>query len=268
MNEPRSFDPVIRHSHVLWIGFTTFVVRAFADIVRYSSLTIAPPAVMTALYFVVFGELIGHRVGRVNGFDYEHYIAPGLIMIPIITSSYSQAALSFFTAKFHRSLEEHLVSPQPSWIIVVSYVAGGMMRGILVGVAVGLVALLLAHSTVRHGFLMIGSILLTSLVSSLTGLVNAVFAKSFDQINGILSFVLTPLTYCGGVFYSLSLLPLWAQTLSLANPIVYLVNLFRYSMLGVSDVPIGVAVSIQLVAALALYGVAAMLMKRGTGIRE
>jgi ABC-2 type transport system permease protein len=189
-------------------------------------------------------------------------------MMPIIGNSYSHAALSFFTAKFHGLLDEHLVSPLPSWMIVVSYVAGGSIRGILVGVVVGVVVLLFMHTYVQHFVLMIGALLLTSLVSSLTGFINAVFAKTFDQVNWIPSFVLTPLTYCGGVFYSLSLLPAWAQKLSLANPIFYMVNLFRYSMLGVSDVHVGIAVSIMLFAALAMFAVAATLMKRGTGIRE
>jgi ABC-2 type transport system permease protein len=231
-------------------------------------MTVAPSAVTTALYFVVFGMLIGPRIGNIGDFTYQEYIAPGLIAMPIIANSYGQASLSFFTAKMHRLLDEHLVSPQPSWMIVVSYVAGGSLRGILVGVSVGVIVLLLAHPSVEHFLPMIGALLLTSLVSSLAGLINGVFAKTFDQATLISSFVLTPLTYLGGVFYSLSLLPAWAQDLSRANPIFYLVNLFRYGMLGISDVHVGIAVSITLVAALAMFVIAAFLIRRGIGFRE
>lgn len=258
----------VRLVRLWWVGFTTFVVRAFRDIVRYFILTIAPSAVTTALYFIVFGELVGRRIGNIGSFEYRQYIAPGLIMMPVIANSYSQAALSFFTAKFHRLIDEHLVSPLPAWLIVLSYVAGGLIRGILVGVVVGTVALLFTHAQIQHPFLMTGALLLVALVASLAGFINAVLAKSFDQINGVFSFVLIPLAYCGGVFYSIAALPAWARALSLANPILYMVELFRYSMLGVSDVHVGVAVSIMLFASLALFVVAAKLMKRGIGITE
>jgi ABC-2 type transport system permease protein len=257
-----------RRRQCLWIGFTTFVIRSYKDIVRYFILTIAPSAVMTALYFIIFGELIGRRMGAVGGVDYLHYVAPGLIMMPIITNSYSHAALSFVAAKIHRTLDEHLTSPLPSWMIVVSYVTGGMMRGILVGVTVGMVALLFTHTHIQHFFFMMGALFLTSLVCSLAGFINAVFAKDFDHATWVSSFVLTPLTYCGGVFYSLDLLPKWAQQLSLANPTVYMINLFRYGMLGVSDVSVGAAVLIMLIAAFGLFRTAAMLMKRGIGIKD
>jgi ABC-2 type transport system permease protein len=268
MNARRSAAPAIRFGRLCWIGFTTFIVRAYEDIVRYFIMTIAPPAVTTALYFIVFGILIGQRIGSIGGFHYKQYIAPGLILVPIITSSYCQAGFSFVVAKIHRILDEHLVSPQPSWMIVVSYVAGGSIRGILVGMVVGVVALLFTHTYVQHVFVALGALLLTSLVSSLAGFVNAVFAKTLDQVNWVPSFVLTPLTYFGGVFYSLSLLPAWAQKLSLANPIFYMVNLFRYSMLGISDMHVGISVLVMLFVALAMFAVAATLIQRGTGIRE
>jgi len=258
----------IRLSRLCWIGFTTFILRSYEDIIRYFLMTIAPSAVTTALYLIVFGELIGQRIGSVSGVSYEEYIAPGLILMPTIANSYSQAALSFFTAKLHRSIDEHLVSPLPSWMIVVSYMAGGAIRGILVGVLVAGVVLLFAHTYVQHFLVMIGALLLTSLLFSLAGFINGVFARTFDQANWFSSFVLTPLTYCGGVFYSLSILPPWAQRLSLANPVFYTVNLFRYSMLGISDVHVGVAASTMLLSGVALFVVAATLMKRGTGIRE
>jgi ABC-2 type transport system permease protein len=260
--------PAIRLTRLYWIGFTTFLVRSYEDIARYFFMTVAPAVITTALYCIVFGTLIGPSIGSIGSFSYKEYIAPGLIAMPIIANSYSHASLSFFAAKIHRLIDEHLVSPQPSWMIVVSYVAGGVLRGILVGVSVGVVVLLFAHTSVEHFLPMIGALLLTSLVCSLAGLINGVFAKTFDQANWVSSFVLTPLTYLGGVFYSLSLLPTWAREMSRANPIFYLVNLFRYCMLGVSDVQVGIAVSIILVATVIMFVVAATLMKRGIGIRE
>jgi ABC-2 type transport system permease protein len=251
-----------------WIGFTTFVRRAYQDIVRYFILTVAPPAVTTALYFVVFGELMGRRIGSMGGVEYEQYIAPGLIIMPVIANSYSQAALSFLTAKFHKLLDEHLVSPQPAWMIVASYAAGGLIRGTLVGVTVGAVALLFIHVRIQHFPLMLCALLSASLVSSLAGFINAVFAKSFEQINWVLSFALSPLIYCGGIFYPVALLPGWARALSLANPVFYMVDSFRYGMLGISDMHAGVAVSIMLSASVGLFLLAAALMEHGIGIRE
>jgi ABC-2 type transport system permease protein len=268
MNGRRPPVPAIRVRRLCWIGFTTFVIRSYEDIVRYFFMTIAPSAVTTALYFVVFGTLIGQRVGSIGGFAYKEYIAPGLIVMPVIANSYSQASLSFVIAKIHKLIDEHLVSPLPSWMIVVSYVTGGSIRGILVGVSVGVVVLLFAHVPVQHFLPMMGALLLTSFVASLAGFINGVFAQTFDQASWVPSFVLTPLTYLGGVFYSLSQLPTWAQRLSHANPVFYVVNLFRYSMLGVSDVHIGIAVSIMLFGAVTLFAAAATLMKHGTGIRE
>ena len=251
-----------------WVGFTTFILRSYKDIVRYSILTIAPPAVMTALYFLVFGELIGPRIGTVSGVDYERFIAPGLVILPVIVNAYSQTALSFFTAKFHKTLDEHLLSPQPGWIIVISYVSGGLVRAILAGIAVGVIARLFTHAHLDHPALMIGALILVSLVASLAGFINAVFATSFEQINWFLSFALAPLVYCGGVFYSLSLLPAWAQRLSLSNPIFYMVDLFRYAMLGVDDTHAGMALSIMLFAVPAMFVFSVALVKRGIGIKE
>jgi len=231
-------------------------------------MTIAPSVVSTALYLIVFGMLVGQRVGSVGGFTYKQYIAPGLIVMPIIAASYSHAALSFFIAKLHKILDEHLISPLPSWMIVVSYVAGAAIRGILVGVSVAIVVLPFAHTYVQHPALMAATMLLTSLLFSLAGFINGVFVRTFDQANWVPLFVLTPLTYFGGVFYSLAILPTWAQDLSLANPIFYVVNLARYCLLGVSEVHVGIAVSIMLLVAVTMLAVAAMLVRHGVGIRE
>jgi ABC-2 type transport system permease protein len=251
-----------------WVGFTTFVVRAYKDIVTNFILTIAPPAVTTALYLVVFGAFIGDRIGNIDGIPYQRYMVPGLVLLPIITASYSQAGLSFVVAKLYRIIDEHLVSPQPSWIIVVSYVAGGVMRGMIVGAGAGLVTLLFTRVAVEHVWMAIGTLLLVSLVSSVAGFINGVLANTLEQVNWVPSFVLTPLTYLGGVFYSVTLLPTWAQKLSFVDPIFYMVNLLRYSMFGASDVHSGISALVMLISAFTMFAVAGSLINWGIGIRE
>jgi ABC-2 type transport system permease protein len=196
------------------------------------------------------------------------YIAPGLIMMSVITNSYGNVVSSFFGAKFGRHIEELLVSPLPSWLIVLGYVAGGVMRGLLVGVVVTLIALLFTRLHVEHWVAVIGAVVLTALVFSLGGFVNAVFAKNFDQVTFVPTFILTPLTYLGGVFYSITMLPDWAEKLSHLNPILYMVNAFRYGFLGYSDVSVGLAFTVMLVALIALFALCVWLMDRGTGIRD
>jgi ABC-2 type transport system permease protein len=253
---------------VRWIGFKTIVIREYSRIIRIWGQTIVPSAVTATLYFVIFGSLIGRRVGPMGGFDYMQYIAPGLIMMSVITNSYANVVSSFFGAKFGKHLEEMLVSPLPSWIIVAGYAAGGLVRGLLVGAAVTIVSLVFTHLHVQHVLIIIAAVLLTSITFALGGFLNALFAKNFDQVNWIPTFVLTPLTYFGGVFYSVTLLPDWAQKLSYVNPILHMVNAFRYGFLGVSDVNVGIAFTLMIAAALGLFTAAVVLMDRGTGIRE
>ena len=253
---------------VRWIGFKTIVIREFGRIVRIWGQTIVPSTVTTTLYFVIFGSLIGRRVGAMDGFDYMQYIAPGLIMMQVITNSYGNVVSSFFGAKFGKHLEELLVSPLPSWIIVAGYAAGGLVRGLLVGTAVTGVSLVFAHLHVHHILIIVGAVVLTSLTFALGGFLNALFAKNFDQVNFIPVFVLTPLTYLGGVFYSLNLLPDWALKISYANPILYMVNAFRYGFLGTSDVNVGVAFALMIIAVVAMFATAVFLMDRGSGTRE
>jgi ABC-2 type transport system permease protein len=260
--------PSIDLGVIRWIGFKTIVIREYGRIIRIWGQTIVPSAVTATLYFVIFGSLIGRRVGAMGGFDYMQYIAPGLIMMAVITNSYANVVSSFFGAKFGKHLEEMLVSPLPSWVIVSGYVAGGVLRGLLVGSGVTIVSLLFTHLHVQHALVIVAAVLLTSITFSLGGFLNALFAKNFDQVNWIPTFVLTPLTYFGGVFYSVTLLPGWAQTLSYANPILHMVNAFRYGFLGVSDVNVWVAFTLMIAAALALFVTAVMLMDRGSGIRE
>jgi len=253
---------------VRWIGFKTIVIREYGRIMRIWGQTIVPPAVTATLYFVIFGSLIGRRVGSMGGYDYMQYIAPGLIMMSVITNSYANVVSSFFGAKFGKHLEELLVSPLPSWIIVGGYAVGGLTRGMLVAAAVTAVALVFTHLHVHHILIIFAAIILTSLAFSLGGFLNALYAKNFDQVNFIPVFVLTPLTYFGGVFYSISLLPAWALKLSYANPILYMVNAFRFGFLGTADVNVATAFGLMVVAVVALFGTAIFLMERGTGTRE
>jgi len=251
-----------------WVGFRTIVIREFSRIIRIWGQTLVPPAITATLYFIIFGSLIGRRIGDMGGFDYMQYIAPGLIMMSVITNSYGNVVSSFFGAKFGRHIEELLVAPLPNWLIVSGYVAGGVLRGLLVGLVVMLIALFFTKLHVQHPLIVIGAVLLTAVVFSLMGFLNAVFARNFDQITFVPTFILTPLTYLGGVFYSISMLPDWAQHLSRANPILYMVNAFRYGFLGHSDVHVGVSFLIMGLALAALFGTCVWLMERGTGTRE
>lgn len=260
--------PQMNLNAVRWIGFKTIVIREYGRIIRIWGQTIVPSAVTATLYFVIFGSLIGRRVGAMGGFDYMQYIAPGLIMMAVITNSYANVVSSFFGAKFGKHLEEMLVSPLPSWLIVAGYATGGLVRGMLVGASVTAVSLFFTHLHVHHILIIIAAVVLTSLTFSLGGFLNALFAKNFDQVNFVPVFVLTPLTYFGGVFYSVSMLPDWALKLSYANPILYMVNAFRYGFLGVSDVAVGTAFGLMIAAAAAMFVTAVILMDRGAGTRE
>jgi len=251
-----------------WVGFRTIVIREFSRIIRIWGQTIVPPAITATLYFIIFGSLIGRRIGDMGGFDYMQYIAPGLIMMSVITNSYGNVVSSFFGAKFGRHIEELLVSPLPNWLIVLGYVAGGVLRGLLVGLVVTVIALFFTRLHVEHPFIVVAAVLLTSLVFSLMGFLNAVFAKNFDQITFVPTFILTPLTYLGGVFYSITMLPDWAQHLSKANPVLYMVNAFRFGFLGRSDVNVGLSFTIMVLGLVALFGGCVWLMERGTGTRE
>lgn len=251
-----------------WIGFKTIIIREFNRIVRIWGQTIVPPAVTATLYFIIFGSLIGKRVGQVGGYDYMQFIAPGLIMMTIITNSYGNVVSSFFGAKFGKHLEELLVSPLPNWLIVSGYAIGGVLRGVLVGSVVTVVSLFFTRLVPLHLFAVVSAVLLTSIVFALGGFVNAIFAKNFDQISWFPTFVLTPLTYLGGVFYSVKMLPDWAHMASNANPILYMVSTFRYGFLGTSDVDLRLAYGIMVSAAVFMFALAVTLLNRGTGIRD
>lgn len=250
------------------VALQTIVTKEFSRIVRIWLQTIVPPAITMALYFVIFGSLIGRRIGEMDGYDYMQYIAPGLIMMSVITNSYGNVVSSFFGAKFARHIEEMLVSPMSSATIIIGHVAGGVIRGLLVGGLVTVIALAFTDLDVQHPFITASMVLLASIVFALAGFINAVFAKKFDDIAIVPTFVLTPLTYLGGVFYSISMLPEVWQKLSLLNPILYMVNAFRYGILGASDIDIRHAYLIVSVFVVLLFSVNLALLKRGIGIRE
>lgn len=251
-----------------WIGLKTLIFREFVVIARFWSVTLAPPAISTILYFAIFGEIIGRRIGSLDGVDYIKYMAPGLVVLWVIPYSYGHTAAGFFGARFFRFIEEVLVSPLPDWAVMMGYVIGGMVRGLLVGLSAALATLLFTRLHVHSTFVSVAVMLLAALVSALGGFITALFAKSFDQIATIQTLIIAPLMYIGGVFNSLSTLPNWAQKLSFANPMFYIVNAFRYGVLGVSDVPIGIALSIMIASVFVLCLAAKKLMALGSGIRD
>ena len=251
-----------------WVGLKTIVRKEIVRVVRIWIQTVVPPAITMTLYFIIFGNLIGRRIGVMDGFDYMQYIAPGLIMMSVITNSYGNVVSSFFGAKFGRHVEEMLISPMSNATVIIGHVAGGVMRGLLVGMLVTVVALFFTKLDVAHPFITLSIVILSSTVFALAGFINAVFAKKFDDISIVPTFVLTPLTYLGGVFYSISLLPEFWQKISLANPVIYMVNAFRYGILGVSDISIVYAYLIVAIFVLGLFTASMMLLNRGVGIRE
>ena len=250
------------------VAIRTLIRKEVIRVMRIWVQTIVPPAITMTLYFIIFGNLIGRRIGSMDGFDYMQYIAPGLIMMSIITNSYGNVVSSFFGAKFGRHVEEMLVSPMSNSAIIIGHVAGGVLRGLAVGALVTVIALFFTDLSVKHPLITVTMVVLSSTVFALAGFINAVFAKKFDDISIVPTFVLTPLTYLGGVFYSISLLPEFWQTVSKANPILYMVNAFRYGILGTSDIGIGYAYAIVLIFVILLFSTCLFLMNRGVGIRE
>jgi len=242
--------------------------KEIVRIVRIWLQTIVPPAITMTLYFVIFGNLIGRRIGEMGGFDYMQYMAPGLIMMSVISSSYGNVVSSFFGAKFQGHLQEMIVAPMHTWVIIMGHVAGGVFRGLAVGTVVTVVALFFTRLEVQHPLITISILVLTAVVFSLGGMINAIFAQKFDDISIIPTFVLAPLTYLGGVFYTITLLPdFWAKA-SAFNPILYMVNGFRYGMLGTSDIDIRVAFTVIVVFLILAFSTCFYLISRGIGIRE
>lgn len=251
-----------------FIALQSIIIKEVTRYFRIWVQTLLPPAITMTLYFVIFGQLIGSRVGQMEGVSYMEYITPGIIMMSVITNSYSNVVSSFFSAKFQRSIEEMLVSPVPTLFILLGYVLGGVSRGLLTGIIVTIVAMQFVEINVHNWTILLVVVLLTSMLFATGGLVNAVFAKKFDDISIVPTFILTPLTYLGGVFYSIKLLPEFWQTISLANPILYMVNAFRYGFLGFADIEINTALGLIFVFIVGLFSLAYYLLAKGIGIRS
>ena len=251
-----------------WVAYQTIARR---EILRFSRIwvqTIIPPMVMVGLYFIIFGNLIGQKIGDMDGMSYIDFIMPGLVMMSIITNSYANVVSSFYGAKYSHYIEEMQIAPIPNIIILLGYVTGGIIRGMCVGVAVTLTSLIFTDFSIHAPVTVIGVAFLTSFLFSLAGLINGVFAKSFDHVTIVPTFVLTPMTYLGGIFYSIKLLPEFWQQISLINPILYMVNSFRQGFRGVSDIELTTAIGVILVFILILFAVCMTLLDRGTGIRH
>ncbi len=253
---------------VHYIAFVTIVRKEIRRFTRIWMQTLLPPAITIGLYFLIFGNLIGRRIGEMGGFDYMDFIVPGLIMMAVIQNSYSNVASSFFSHKFQRCIEEILVSPVPNSVILAGFVAGGMARGLAVGVIVMIMSFVFTDFTINNLPLTLIVVLLTALVFSLAGFLNALFANTFDDISIIPTFVLTPLIYLGGVFYSIELLPTAGQVVSSLNPVLYMVNTFRYGILGTSDVNIWFSLAMLTGFTALLGSIALYLLRRGTGLRH
>lgn len=249
-------------------GYYTMLRKDIVRIFRIWSQTLLPPVVTTTLYYLIFGAFIGSQVAAIDGFSYMQFIVPGLVMMTVITSAYMNTVSTFYFAKWVHTLDEILVSPMPSWVVIAGFVSGGVARAIMVAVLVLIVSLLFTKLTVVSFAIILGAILMTAILFSLAGLLNGMFAKSFDAISIIPTFVLTPLTYLGGVFYSIDQLPPFFKMLSLANPILYMVNAFRYGFLGISDVPLGVSFAVMGGFIVVLLAIVLYLFHRGAGLKN
>jgi ABC-2 type transport system permease protein len=249
-------------------GYYTMVRKDFIRIMRIWSQTLLPPIITTALYFAIFGAFIGSQVAKIHGFSYIQFLVPGLVMMAIITSSYTNTVSTFYFAKWQHTIDELFASPMPDWVIVAGFVTGGVIRGILVGILVIAVSLFFTHLVIFNVLILIAAAVLTSVLFSMAGLVNAIFAKTFDAISIVPTFVLTPLTYLGGVFYSIDQLPPFFRMLSLGNPILYMVNAFRFGFLGITDVALTTSFSVMFGIIIVLVIATLVLFKKGTGLKN
>ncbi len=250
-----------------WVAYQTLTRREVQRFTRIWVQTLIPPVITTLLYFLIFGKLIGERIGRIDGVSYIEFIAPGLIMMAILTNAYSNVSSSFFATKHHKNIEEQLVSSMPDALIILGYVTGGVLRGLCVGCIVGAVALFFTHIHVEHLLLTVIVAVLTAVVFSIAGFLNGLYAKNFDDVTLVTTFLLTPLTYLGGIFYSISMLPAFWQGVAQFNPLLYVINGFRYSMLGISDVSFTVTALVLVLLAGGLFWLALYLMKHAASLR-
>ena len=250
------------------IPLRTIVVKEIVRFVRIWPQTLLPPAITTALYFLIVGKLIGSRIGTIEGASYMDYIVPGIILMSVISHSYANVVSSFYSTKFQRNIEELLVAPVPNWVILAGYISGGVIRGLLVGIVVTLISLLFTSIAVQNIFITLSIAFLTAVLFALAGFINAILAESFDDISIIPNFVLTPLSYLGGVFYSVGMLPEIWQTISKGNPILYMVNTFRYGLIGVSDVNIEFAYLITIGFIVMAVFFSLLMLHKGVGIKN
>lgn len=255
------------NSSPTFIGLQTLLNKEIFRFMRIWTQTLLPPAITTALYFLIFGRVIGSRVGQIEGYSYIQYIAPGLVMMSVMMNAYANTSSSFFFTKFNKSIEELLVSPMPNWAILTGFMLGGMVRGILVGAIVMLVALLFTHLPLHHPVMILCMAVLSAMVFSLGGFINAIFAKRFDDISFIPTFILTPLTYLGGVFYSIKQLPPFWRAISVFNPLLCIVDTFRYATIGFSEVGIGWGLMVVVALFFILFFWAWALLNKGVGIK-
>ena len=254
-------------SKQIYIAFLTIVMKEIIRFTRIWSQTLLPPAITMTLYFLIFGKLIGSQIHNISGYSYMQYIVPGLVMMAVMTNSYVNTSSSFFGAKFSKSIEELMVAPVPNYVILFGFTFGGMLRGLIVGLIVILISLLFTHLHIYNAWIVLSMAILSSMLFSIAGIINGIFAKKFDDVSFIPTFVLTPLTYLGGVFYSINQLPPFWRKLSLFNPIVNIVDTFRYGILGISDVNVsfGFFMVCALVVIFSIWSL--VLLQRGTGMR-
>lgn len=256
------------HLNRYFTAFKTILTKEVLRFMRIWIQTVLPPAITTALYFVIFGKLIGEQIGEMDGYRYIDFIVPGLILMSVISNSYANVVSSFYSSKFQRHVEELLIAPVPNAVILAGYVGGGVARGIVVGIVVTLVAMIFSDWQIHSYLVTLLVFFLTSILFAMAGFINAIFANSFDDISIIPTFVLTPLTYLGGVFYSISMLPEFWQGMSMINPVFYMINAFRYGLLGTSDIPVAIAFAIILAFIVVLTFISLLLLKKGVGIKS
>lgn len=249
------------------IALRTLLFKEIRRFMRIWPQTLLPPAITTSLYFLIFGKLIGERVGAVNGVSYMDYIVPGVILMSVISHSYANVVSSFYSTKFQRHIEELLVAPVPNWIILAGYIGGGVTRGMLVGCVVTAISMAFTDISVTNWWVTSSVFVLTAILFSLAGFINAIFADSFDDISIIPNFILTPLSYLGGVFYSVSMLPEVWQKIALGNPILYMINAFRYGLIGISDIDVTIAIAITVSFIVFLIGFCLILLAKGVGVK-
>ena len=251
-----------------WLGFYTLVRREITRFMRIWTQTLLPSPITITLYFVIFGNLIGSRIGTMDGYDYIAFIAPGLIMMAIINNAFANVVASFYGARFQRNIEEMLVAPLSNCTILMGFLVGGIVRGLLVALIVTAVALFFTDIYISHFLVVVFAALLTAMLFSIIGFINGLYAKKFDDINIIPTFILLPLTYLGGIFYSIDLLPPFWRSLSMINPIFYMINAFRYGMLGTSDVNLWVSMTFLCVCIITLFTFTLHLMNKGVGLKQ